>query len=123
MRTKILLCDRDITFLGITRIKLQQQGYEVETVNDCDYLVSTAGEYRPAAICVDIGFNSAGCEVMIVILKNNPATCDIPVLVFSTRASDKDAAIKAGAFAFLSKPFEVSELEAALRDIKRQSGE
>lgn len=117
MRKKILLCDRDITFLSITRIRLQQEGYSVETLTECDDLISTAKKFRPWVICVDIGFNSLGCEAMIRLLRDDPQTSHIPVLVFSTRGSDRELAIRAGAAAFLSKPFHVSELEETLRSI------
>jgi signal transduction histidine kinase/AraC-like DNA-binding protein/ActR/RegA family two-component response regulator len=52
-------------------------------------------------------------------LKKNPLTCHIPVLILTAKTNfdTKKAALKAGAEAYMTKPFSVEELELTIRSL------
>jgi DNA-binding response OmpR family regulator len=114
MTRKILMCDSDLTFLALTRMVLVQKGFEVHTLTDCSKIVEEAGEIKTDYIMMENSFYGDDYSPMLEELKSDPVTADIPVIVYSTRDSDREKAFKAGAAAFLKKPFDPGELDRLL---------
>ena len=74
-------------------------------------------EDPPDLVIVDLVMPQMNGYKLCRLLKNNPATQQIPVLICSTKSQDFDRywGMKQGADAYLTKPFQPAEL---LRTIK-----
>jgi CheY-like chemotaxis protein len=72
---------------------------------------------RPSAIIIDLGLPDCHGTDCIRVLRQAPATADLPILVLSASVTDGDrtGAADAGATAFLSKPILPDDLLTAVR--------
>lgn len=114
MKSKnVLICDRDIAFLGVAKLMLQQAGYKVETLHDCRNIIAAMHRLRPDIIFADVRFYDGGSEEMLRVLRNDPETENIPVIVCSSEDA-RDIAMRSGATGYLKKPFTVQELEMVM---------
>jgi CheY-like chemotaxis protein len=102
--TKILLAD-DSKFLRLTVERaLSRAGYSVIVATDGEEAVKLARERKPDLMLLDMLLPKMAGPDVLKALKNDPATQQIPIIVF-TGLSQKNAARlqKDGAYAFLEK--------------------
>jgi DNA-binding response OmpR family regulator len=112
---KILIADDDKVMLGLLRTLIEMEGDQVATVTRPEQIIPAAIKEQPAMIVMD--YHLAGGDVMetLVLLKNSAGLQEIPVLVAS--GMDHEVAyLRAGAEAFLLKPFRPAHL---LEEIRR----
>jgi twitching motility two-component system response regulator PilH len=113
---KILLADDSVTAQNMGRKILTDAGYEVITVNNGSAALKKITEARPDLIVLDVYMPGySGLEVC-QRTKENRETGHIPVLltVGKLEPFKQDEARRVRADAFIIKPFEASELLAAL---------
>jgi CheY-like chemotaxis protein len=113
---KILLADDSVTAQNMGRKILTDAGYEVITVNNGSAALKKITETRPDLIVLDVYMPGySGLEVC-QRAKENRDTGHIPVLltVGKLEPFKQDEARRVRADAFIIKPFEASELLAAL---------
>jgi PAS domain S-box-containing protein len=93
---------------------LGQDGLTVERVGGGAAGLERARKLQPALVCLDValGGEPDGWQVLSM-LKDDPATARIPVLVWTALDDGKDAAML-GAADVLTKPFEPQQLRAAI---------
>lgn len=96
-------------FLGVA-------GFVVEFVDDGMQALDRAREGRPALIVTEILIPKLDGLALCRRLREDPATREIPVLVFSILAAEARAG-EAGASAFLRKPLIDSIFVASIRDL------
>lgn len=122
---KILLVEDDPSAARLAQYTLQQEGYEV--------VVATEG--RPGleiALNDEEGFDLVVLDLMLpdmdgtevsAALRGNPDTADIPIMMFTARASEEDrfaGLTFAGADAYLAKPADPGELVEMARQLLRR---
>ena len=120
MARKILLADDSVTAQNMGRKILTDAGYEVVTVNNGSAALKKILEQRPDLIVLDVYMPGySGLEVCQRI-KENKETSRIPVLltVGKLEPFKPEEARRARADAFVVKPFEASELLAALTKLE-----
>lgn len=116
MARKILLADDSVTAQNMGRKILSDAGYEVVTVNNGSAALKKILEQKPDLIVLDVYMPGySGLEVCQRV-KENKETARIPVLltVGKLEPFKPEEARRAKADAFVVKPFEASELLAAL---------
>ncbi|MEH2293797.1 hybrid sensor histidine kinase/response regulator [Nostoc sp.] len=113
----ILVVDDTNTNLEFVFEVLTNIGFEVITENDGQRALKQA-EYRlPDLILLDVMMPGIDGFETCKRLKNNLATCDIPV-IFMTANSDTDSKVKGlsiGAVDYITKPFNEEELLARIK--------
>ena len=117
---KILLADDSVTAQNMGRKILTDAGYEVVTVNNGSAALKKILELRPDLIVLDVYMPGySGLEVCQRI-KENKETSRIPILltVGKLEPFKPEEARRAKADAFVVKPFEASELLAALTKLE-----
>jgi CheY-like chemotaxis protein len=117
---KILLADDSVTAQNMGRKILTDAGYEVITVNNGSAALKKIAESKPDLIVLDVYMPGySGLEVCQRI-KENRETARIPVLltVGKLEPFKPEEARRARADAFVVKPFEASELLAALTKLE-----
>lgn len=111
MGKRVLICDDDADILEVTKTILMLRGYEVETMMNTDDLINRVETMKPSVILMDLWIPDIGGGEATRQLKENEATKDIPVIIFSANNDIEKVAINAGANGYLRKPFEISDLE------------
>ena len=91
-----------------------EQDYEVHYAGDGEQGLAKAGELRPDLIITDVKMPQMNGIDFCSQLRQAAWSCNIPVIMLSARIGEKDRirGIKAGADAYLVKPFVREELRA-----------
>lgn len=83
MRKKVLLVEDDKELQRLYAIRLKKGGFEVETADDGLMAVAQALSVMPDFIILDLMLPKQGGIQVLQILKSNPMTKDIPVMVLT----------------------------------------
>ena len=119
---KILIADDEVYMLRLLEMTFKKGGYEVVSCRDGKEALATAFTAQPQLIVLDVmmpGLDGLGA---LRLLKENPATRDIPVVVLSAKghALTRVDAVLAGAVLFLAKPFSPNQLLGEVQKILGQ---
>ncbi|MET0623951.1 MAG: diguanylate cyclase, partial [Pyrinomonadaceae bacterium] len=113
----ILVADDEPVNLALIRRRLEWEEYRVETAEDGGQAVETARRVLPDLIILDVMMPVLDGLQACRLLKEDPATRDIPV-IFLSALDDTDTKVSGlalGANDYVSKPFRVEELLARVR--------
>jgi len=115
---KVLIADDQLYMIRLLEMTLKKGGYEVVSCRDGNEALSVAAREKPNLIVLDIimpGLDGFGA---LRLLKENPATAKIPVIVLSTKGHTltRVETEQAGAAQFFTKPFSPVHL---LEEIKK----
>lgn len=99
----LALVEQLIARRGEVRLLLARTGYTG---------IGLAHSERPDAILMDINLPDIDGLTVLKILRENPVTAHIPVVALSS--DDYPPSITAGFFRYMTKPFRIDELMAAL---------
>lgn len=124
MKGRILIVEDDPSFCELLHTGLEHLGFECESTTSPDEAVHRAHAADVDAVVTDLKMRGlTGLEVCERIVADRP---DLPVVVMTAFGSLDTAigAIRAGAYDFLTKPFEIAQLglvlERAVRHRKLQ---
>lgn len=120
MARKILLADDSVTAQNMGRKILADAGYEIVTVNNGSAALKKIAELKPDLVILDVYMPGySGLEVC-QRLKESPESARIPVLltVGKLEPFKPEEAQRVRAEGFIVKPFEASELLAALSKLE-----
>ncbi|HEU5167912.1 MAG TPA: response regulator [Chitinophagaceae bacterium] len=109
MKQKILIADDDESIRDIFNIILAKAGYDIEIKEDANEIFKNNFKI-PDLFLIDKLLSGVDGLDVCRHLKNNLATCNIPVVMVSASPDIGAMAIKAGADDFVEKPFELSYL-------------
>ncbi|HKD01731.1 MAG TPA: response regulator [Terriglobales bacterium] len=120
MARRILLADDSVTAQNMGRRILHDAGYEVTTVNNGSAALKKIAEHKPDLIILDVYMPGYGGLEVCSRLKENRDTQRIPVLltVGKLEPFKPEEARRVRADAYVVKPFEASELLAALTKLE-----
>ena len=115
---KILIADDQLYMIRLLEMTLKKGGYDVVSCRDGNEALTVAAREQPHLIVLDIimpGLDGFGA---LRLLKENPATAKIPVIVLSTKGHTltRVETEQAGAAQFFTKPFSPVHL---LEEIKK----
>ncbi|HET9679295.1 MAG TPA: sigma 54-interacting transcriptional regulator, partial [Gammaproteobacteria bacterium] len=106
----LLLVDDDPGLLRLLSIRLKTAGYDVETASDGQEALDRLDSYTPSAVITDLRMDGMdGLALLKELAQRRPG---LPVLLITAHGTIPDAvaATQAGAFGFLTKPVDKSEL-------------
>lgn len=120
MARTVLLADDSVTAQNMGRRILMDAGYEVVTVNNGSAALKKIHEHRPDLIVLDVYMPGYGGLEVCQRLKESADTARIPVLlsVGKMEPFKADEAKRVRADGHIVKPFEASELLAALTKLE-----
>ena len=115
---KILIVDDVPDNLRLLSTTLSQQGYKVRCAKNGLMALMGAQNELPHLILLDINMPDMNGYQVCQQLKNDRATRDIPVIFLSAQddIQDKVKAFTSGGVDFISKPFQVEEVLARVRN-------
>ena len=112
----ILIAERDESVRKLEALFLERAGFTVAFADDGQTALERALSERPALIITEILIPRLDGLALCRRLREDPRTCEIPVIVFSILAAAQRAS-EAGANAFLRKPLVDSIFVAAVQDL------
>ncbi len=107
----------------LLRSRLRHEGVRLETASGGAEGLALAGKCGPAIILLDLDMPDLNGFEVLRRLKGNPETMDTPVIVLSgmSGAHDKVAAFDLGAVDYITKPFNLTELQVRVRSALRMN--
>lgn len=123
MSYKILLIDDSATQLEMLKLQFTKAGFEVVTAKDGSEGYRLVFENAPDLILSDIMMPNLNGYQLCRLLKNNPVTKKIPIILLTVldKKIDKFWANKSGANKFISKTADYEEIKEAVDKILNQN--
>ncbi|MFC4855785.1 response regulator [Actinophytocola glycyrrhizae] len=120
MGARLLVVEDDDRVRAALRLALEDEGYEVTESPSAEDALVAVRRHPPDLMLVDLmlgGMDGFAC------IREVRRSHDVPIIVLSARADSHDivAALEAGADDYVSKPFELQELTARLRALRRRA--
>lgn len=116
MGPKVLVVDDEPDMRRLLVLALRRRGYTVLETGDGFSALEIVRRDRPDVIVLDIMMPKLSGLEVAEKLKGDPTTVDIPILMLSAKgnAAQIEAGLKAGADAYMVKPFVLKELTASV---------
>ena len=121
----VLIVDDDPSVRGVVQAVLETDGFTTWTVNDGADALAAIETATPDAVVLDLMMpGTSGWEVLHEVRTDaRPHRRQLPIVVLTAKAApdDVDGAQRAGASAYLAKPFEPDELITTLTRLIAES--
>jgi len=111
---KVFVFDDNTDILELCTIILEDAGYDIKTSSTSNNIIDQVMAYTPDIIFMDNWLPDVGGIDATRALKAHVLLKDIPVIYFSANNDVKSLADQAGADGYLSKPFDIEELEGII---------
>lgn len=122
MPRKILIIDDSLTQLETLKLQFTKAGFDVETAKDGGEGYRLVFETAPDLILSDIIMPNLNGYQLCRLLKNNPVTKEIPIILLTVldKKIDKFWGNKSGANKFISKTMDYKDIEEVVNKIMKQ---
>jgi len=122
---KILVVDDEPDIVELVSYNLKKEGFEVSSAPDGDSALARIKKGDFDFLILDLMLPGIQGMELCRILRNNPATRHIPVIMLTAKAEEVDRIIglETGADDYMTKPFSPRELVARVRAVLRRAGE
>ncbi|MGI8807292.1 MAG: response regulator transcription factor [Acidimicrobiales bacterium] len=115
----VVLADDDPIVLLLVEIRLTERGYHVLTATSGTAALELIRVSRPNAAVLDWMMPDLAGPDVCTALKSSDDTADIPIVILTAKTMESDitTGFDAGADEYLTKPFDIQELDAILRRV------
>ncbi|HWA25427.1 MAG TPA: response regulator transcription factor [Lacunisphaera sp.] len=119
MKPRILVVDDEPDALEVIAFKLKEAGYTPLTAADGLRAVDLVREERPALVVLDLMLPKIDGLEVCKILRRDPATAGIPIIMLTARAAEMDriVGLELGADDYVTKPFSPRELVLRIKKV------
>jgi two-component system alkaline phosphatase synthesis response regulator PhoP len=116
---KVLIVDDEKELLGLVSLHMRMAGFEVLQAADGEAAIKICEESKPDLVILDLMLPELDGWEVCRILRENPATQTIPVMILTARAEvdDRLRGFDMGADDYVTKPFSPRELVARVKRI------
>src|SRR5947209_8730760 len=121
MADRVLVVDDEQSLRKVLAATLQREGYEVQVASDGEEALGALDRDGADVVVTDLVMpRMDGLSLLRKVVARHP---DVPVIVVTAhgRVDSAVEAMKAGAFDFVTKPFDHGELKAIIAKAARQS--
>ena len=118
---RLLLAEDDDALRCALGMALERRGFSIDACRDGLSAFEKLRARVVQAAILDLGL--PGLDGLAIVHKIRQTDRDVPILVLTSRSEtgDRVQSLNAGADDFLSKPFDIDELEARMRALLRRS--
>ncbi|MBN2068548.1 MAG: response regulator transcription factor [Opitutales bacterium] len=119
----ILVVEDDEDISRLICFHLEREGYDVRSVGSGEKALDSIYQSPPEMILLDLMLPALGGLQLCKILKNNPKTETIPIVMVTAKGEENDVVkgLELGADDYMVKPFRPRELVARIQAIRRRS--
>ncbi len=119
MPLKVLVCDDERHIVRLIQVNLEREGYKVVTAYDGKEGLEKVQSEKPDLMVLDVMMPYMDGFEVLKTLRRDSATADLPVIMLTAKAQDKDVfeGYTYGADMYLTKPFNPRELIAFVKRI------
>lgn len=112
--TLILIVDDSPTEVHVMTSALEHGGFDVAVAMDGEQAIEMARELKPGLIFMDVVMPGMNGFQATRIISRDPLTCDIPVVMVTTKGQETDKiwGMRQGAADYLVKPVKADDLVA-----------
>lgn len=116
---KVLVVDDEVNITQILEFSIGSEGYEVLSASNGEEAVEKARREQPDLIILDIMMPRIDGYETCRILKSNPLTKNIPVVLLTAKGRDIDKRLgyEVGATDYIIKPFSPSKLIERIHEL------
>ena len=117
--TKILIAEDEPDIRELISFTLRYAGYEVIAASNGEEALRIILQNLPDLVLLDVRMPRLSGYDVCRHLKNQPATCEIPVVFLSAKGQESEiqAGLDAGAIDYILKPFSPDHLMERIRQI------
>jgi signal transduction histidine kinase/DNA-binding response OmpR family regulator len=105
----ILVVDDDSNIRSLLQQELTEAGYVVRLAEDGRKALALIREETPGLVILDVMMPEMNGFDVAAVLKNDPATMDIPIIILSI-VEDKERGFRLGVDRYLTKPIDTASL-------------
>jgi DNA-binding response OmpR family regulator len=118
---RILVVDDEPDVLELVVFHLEKEAYRVDVADTGDRALKMARENLPSLLVLDLMLPGINGLEICRLLKRDPKTRDIPILMLTARASEEDRVkgLELGAHDYVTKPFSPRELVLRIKNLLR----
>ncbi len=120
---RVLVVEDEAEIAALVAYQLTREGYRVETVANGTAALDALRRERPDLVVLDRMLPEVSGDEVLQVIRSDPATLTIPVLVLTARREQQDriAGLELGADDYLTKPFSPRELVLRVDAILRRA--
>jgi two-component system alkaline phosphatase synthesis response regulator PhoP len=120
---KILVVDDEPDIVDLVSRQLHKEGFRVLAGADADDALRLARLERPDLIILDLMLPGMDGLSVCRILKEDPRTRTIPIIMLTAKAEDNDriVGLEMGADDYVTKPFNLKEVTARVKSVLRRT--
>ena len=124
MPGKILIVDDDVDTLRLVGMMLESEGYDIVAAKNGQRGITLAHSEAPDLIILDIMMPDLDGYAVTRQLRQDDATKNIPILIFTAKTGmdDKMLGLELGADVYLTKPISTRELHTHVNALLKPSG-
>lgn len=116
---KVLVVDDEYAIAKLLQLHLEGEGYEVIMVLNAADAYPKIKALKPDVVTLDVMMPEMNGFQIMELLKADPETRDIPVLLISiVEGAQRERGLRMGASAFLGKPIDFEELVGTLKQVE-----
>jgi len=122
MKSKVLVVDDEPDALELIEFNLKAAGFDIVTALDGAEALRKARSVVPNLIVLDLMLPEVDGLEVCKILRRDPATSAIPVIMLTAKASELDRVLglELGADDYITKPFSPRELVLRVKNLLRR---
>jgi PAS domain S-box-containing protein len=117
---KVLVVDDEANIRRFLAHELKKRGYSVLQASGGNQAIELARKYHPDLITLDVLMGGMSGFDVTAVLKNDPETKEIPILIISV-VEDRKRAYKLGVNDYLTKPFKIDSLIEKVNQLLRDA--
>ena len=108
----VLVVDDDPVILKLLEVNFEMEGFAVLVARDGQEGIEVATRDQPDLVVSDIMMPKKSGLELVIALKSDASTRDIPIILLSAKAQNADvrSGLEAGADDYVTKPFEPLDL-------------
>ena len=116
---RVLISEDEADIRDVVRLKLEAAGFQVTAVGNGAVALSQALNDPPDVVLLDVATPGMTGLDVATALRSAPATAGVPIIMLTAEAdpSDVRAGLRAGANAYVTKPFSLRDLVDQVRTV------
>lgn len=107
---RVLVVDDDPDMVAICSLVLEYEGYDIDVARNGVEAYESVSNHHTDVVLMDVMMPVMDGITVCKMMKRDPRTCDLPVIIMSASETLREQAKIASADAVIAKPFDIDHL-------------